>query len=318
MIRPSPLQAALAGGVVTLLVAGAVLVLAAGGGEGEAKRGEGAQAGASPTAAVANATTTSTVAAQGSPAATSAPSPTPRPAGAAPAPTVAPAGPTAVVDPPNRFFVSVSTGRDSNSGRRDAPFESIGKGTEAARAAGGGAVLVAGGRYQERLVPAPRTTIRGGYNPATWTLDPTGPPSEVATNDNVLRIVDVADVTVEGLTLRATQQATGSAVPVVVLGSSNVRLVNLSIFAGPGADSIPGLNGITGPKGQTGSKGEDAGGCPNPGGAGAPRRPEASRGPKAVKVRTASGGAGRTLPIPLASSRPVGTAVGCSATDTMA
>ena len=79
--------------------------------------------------------------------------------------------PTPMEDPPsagNIFYVSSTRGNNANAGSSTAPFGTIQRGIDAAAAAGGGIVRVAGGTYNDSLTLRSNLQLVGGFTPDTW------------------------------------------------------------------------------------------------------------------------------------------------------
>lgn len=178
-----------------------------------------------------------------------------------PAPTSAPTG---IQDAPNRFFVSVSTGNDNNTGKRDAPFATIDKALFALRDAPGGEIYVAAGTYEyvdsTRVRITAPVQLRGGYNPSTWTRDPGGQPSIVAYPSGIF-VNSEGPVRIEGFTIRAARRNDPSSVAIFVTVSRDVTIENNVIIAGDAGDGERAAQAENGRPGADGNDGLAAGGC---------------------------------------------------------
>jgi hypothetical protein len=156
------------------------------------------------------------------------------------------------------LHVSATTGSPSGSGTRLSPFASL---TAAIDAAASRAcptiILVATGRYVETPVLGSRLTIRGGYDPVTWTHH-AGEQSEIAGRSATA--IGVRDTEVLDLRFWSgdLSEPSKSAIAVGIQDcDASLRFVRCAFVGGMPGNGLHGLNGGGGGPGAPGDDGSD-------------------------------------------------------------
>jgi hypothetical protein len=207
-----------------------------------------------------------------------------------------------VMEDPTRAIFVTPLGDDANNGAtRTAPVRTLGVAIAKAVAAGGGTDVYAGtGTYTESVNLQTGVSIYGGFESTTWIRNTQMSPTTIEGGSNMIAMsaTNVNGVTIDGL--RITTPLTGAApgqsmYGVLLIQSSNIRIVNNRITAGSAG---PGLNGQVGAPGIRGLTGNDGGNatCVGPtgigGGAGASGQPDAPIGGSQSGFAGGTGGNG--------------------------
>lgn len=171
-------------------------------------------------------------------------------------------------DAPNRLFVDLSGGSDSNDGKRGTPLLTLGAALNLAASQPAAEIFVTGGQINGTQNLTTPVRIYGGFNPETWerTIDQV---TSITSSGYALNITGDG-VRVDGFTLQTTGRVGINSVAVLINGASDVNLTNDTIIATDGAGGAAGANGGTGKAGQAGAPGADAADCTTsvPGGEG--------------------------------------------------
>ena len=182
------------------------------------------------------------------------------------------------IEPGPAMFVA-STGSDvSGDGSRAAPFATIGRAISAANAIGGfltRAVYVGSGTYTSFALSS-GVSVYGGFVPGAWVRPAVLTPTTVS-GPTPVNGIGVSNLRLDGFSITGTDASTpGTSAFGIRLGNStDVRLVNMRITAGRGANGNAGplggvgASGNAGGPGQAGASGSSSGGVGGVGGVGA-------------------------------------------------
>jgi hypothetical protein len=150
-------------------------------------------------------------------------------------------------DKDGAYFVQPS-GSDGNVGTYNAPFATIQKAIDVAKASATKSIYVATGTYNQRLVlPTAADGIRiyGGYDAGLWSRT-TSTATTVHGSPDSAALDGATDVVFQLVTLSATNGGGDrSAYGLRAINSSEVALMRVSATAGPGATGTPGTGGST-------------------------------------------------------------------------
>jgi hypothetical protein len=168
-------------------------------------------------------------------------------------------------------YVSASTGAPGNPGTQAAPLSTIAAGIALAATLTPAWVHVASGTYVETPTFATAVSIRGGFDPATWT--PSASPTIVQVSQEGAIASGALAVALESLTFQAAN-ASGALVggsgpsyyysgaPSTAMrlqGGSDVIFTSCTFTAGSGVNGIPGTPGQAGAAGAAGATGSPGG-----------------------------------------------------------
>ncbi|MGH7185520.1 MAG: hypothetical protein ACREIB_04485, partial [Pseudomonadota bacterium] len=163
--------------------------------------------------------------------------------------------------PPSRvFFVSSTRGDDTNSGAQVAPYATIQRGIDAAAAAAGATVLIAGGAYNESLTLRSNVQLVGAHNPDTWVHDPANFTTQINGGPRAVIGAEISNVVLHGLSITSRPGAfTGdSSIAIGLYEARGVVIAATRITVGNG---IAGQRGTLGSAGATGANGSAGGGA---------------------------------------------------------
>ena len=161
------------------------------------------------------------------------------------------------------IHVSETTGTDSAlCGDNSDPCRTISFGLTRAASTGKTEVHVASGLYQETVTLVNGIDVRGGYNPVSWTHDPTINVSIIQGNTvglhkkTIIANLISSPTLVDGFAIFGQNNPSGNSYAVWIKDSTdNLEISNNKIFAGRGGDGSLGLRGLDGSDGANGNSG---------------------------------------------------------------
>ncbi len=171
-------------------------------------------------------------------------------------------------DAPNRLFVNLISGSDTNEGKRTSPLLTLGTALNQAASIPVAEIFVTGGQINGTHNLSTSVRLFGGFDPETWEREGDNATS-IVSSGYALRITGDG-ARVDGFTLQTTGTVGLNSVAVLVENATGVSLTNNKIIATNGVGGTSGARGTTGQPGNNGLPGQDASDCTSsiPGGAG--------------------------------------------------
>jgi hypothetical protein len=160
---------------------------------------------------------------------------------------------------PTDYYVSVQSGKDTNNGKKSAPFKTIQHAIDAAAGTGGN-VFVAEGTYAESLTLKSRVNLWGGYKNGTFDRNVTSYETVINGGATAVSATNVDSVTVDGFTIKSADATQDGQSSIVVSLNASTRIVvsDNSIVAGNGAVGADGLLQSPASRANGGSNGDNA------------------------------------------------------------